>query len=266
MPEWLLVPEDYRPTKDKEAFLRKSIESFLSLLARERNGGDQRRDQSRINPGLAVASCFLWVLLLSLSTSPGCQAVLGTLLLLLVAMRPAEQIISVLQTLLTVAAFSALLLAPAVFLGFSATAFSIAVKSLISVGFVRWLSLAMPWRELMTAFRIFRVPGIFLLILDLAVQYIVILGELVVEMLYALRLRSVGRNRAKTGALSGIVGMLFLKSQEMAQEVYWAMECRGFAAEYRPRINHHLSWIDGALFLLDLGLMGIFAVSWSGQR
>ena len=52
-------------------------------------------------------------------------------------------------------------------------------------------------------------------------------------MLYALKLRSVGVNRSKYASLSGIGGNLFLRSSEMAGEMYGAMECRGFTGKYR---------------------------------
>ena len=49
------------------------------------------------------------------------------------------------------------------------------------------------------------------------------LGEFTLEMLYALKLRSVGKNRNKYGSLGGIAGTLFVKSREMSEEMSGAM-------------------------------------------
>ena len=68
--------------------------------------------------------------------------------------------------------------------------------------------------------------------LDITLKYIVILGNICVDMLNAVRLRSVGRNKDKKSALSGVMGVTFLKSREMADEMYQAMVCRGFDGEY----------------------------------
>ena len=59
-------------------------------------------------------------------------------------------------------------------------------------------------------------------------------------MLYAVKLRSVGRNRQKKRAFAGIFGVAFLKSREMSEEMYQAMCCRGFTGEYR--VEHHIKW------------------------
>ena len=55
------------------------------------------------------------------------------------------------------------------------------------------------------------------------------------EILTSLRLRSVGQNRKKAQSFSGISGISFLKSREMAEEMYAAMCCRGFVGEYKTQ-------------------------------
>ena len=66
-------------------------------------------------------------------------------------------------------------------------------------------------------------------------------------MLYALKLRSVGRNDGKTASLAAVAGTMFLKSKEMAEEMYSAMECRGFTGTYRAA--DRLRWRAGDLAL-----------------
>jgi len=86
---------------------------------------------------------------------------------------------------------------------------------------------------MMGSLKMFFVPDIFIFAIDITIKYITILGELALNMLYALRLRSVGRSRDKHTPLAGIAGTMFIKSKEMSEELYNAMECRGFSGEYK---------------------------------
>lgn len=258
MPNWLLTTQDYRPPVDREAFLGKSLAAVLSVVARGRQGASAL-GWPGLNPTLKVLTCLGWVLLVSLSTSGAFLAVSATALLLLVAALPAVVLLAVVRTLGVVAGFSALALLPAVFLGHGATAVSIAAKSVLTVGLVRLLSLTTPWGALFGALRAFRVPGVFVLVLDLTLKYIQILGDLATDLLQALRLRSVGRNRHKTDALAGVAGVLYLRSLDLAHEVYAAMVCRGFCGEYRTR-RPGLGWWDAGVVAIDLGLIAVFVL------
>jgi cobalt/nickel transport system permease protein len=64
-----------------------------------------------------------------------------------------------------------------------------------------------------------------------------------------LKLRSVGRNKEKYTSVSGVAGTMFIKSKEMSEEMYEAMECRGFTGEYkRAKLNKPGLW--DVLFIL----------------
>ena len=78
-------------------------------------------------------------------------------------------------------------------------------------------------------------------------------------MLYALKLRSVGRNRDKTGSLSGIAGTLFLKSRVMAEDTYAAMECRCFTGTYRTGRLPALRLTDALVLAADVAFICAFA-------
>lgn len=78
----------------------------------------------------------------------------------------------------------------------------------------------------------FFIPDIFIFVFDITIKYIYILGEFSLDMLYSLKLRSIGFNNNKYTSLSKIMGNLFLKSKEMGEEIHSAMECRGFTGEY----------------------------------
>ena len=86
------------------------------------------------------------------------------------------------------------------------------------------------------------------------------LGEFSLNMLYALKLRSVGKNSKKYNSLSGIAGTMFIKSKEMAEEMYAAMECRGFTGEYAYKKVSSLSPADYIYIVMNLLIITTFIV------
>ncbi len=135
---------------------------------------------------------------------------------------------------------------------------AVAAKVLLSVAAAALVSATASWSEISRALSSIRVPDIFILVLDLAIKYISLLGGLVLDMLYALKLRSVGRNHDKTASLSGIAGTVFLKSKEAAEDMYAAMECRGFSGTYRVAARARLAAMDYASIIANAFVISLF--------
>ena len=106
--------------------------------------------------------------------------------------------------------------------------------------------------------RTFRLPSIFIFTLDITLKYISVLGEICAAILTSVRLRSVGKNPQKAKALSGVLGISFLKSGEMAEEMHAAMCCRGFVGEYKTQKTSIFRKQDILSLLLMIGVTGIF--------
>ena len=94
--------------------------------------------------------------------------------------------------------------------------------------------------------------------LDITLKYIVLLGDVCLDMLTALKLRSVGKNREKGKSLSGVLGVTFLKSREMSEEMYGAMTCRGFEGEYVKPGQKTVTWKDAVTLLFLAGMIALF--------
>lgn len=137
-------------------------------------------------------------------------------------------------------------------------------KVLATVSLTMIVALTTPFHELTGALRAYRVPSLVIMTIDLALRGIVGLGTIALEVLCALGLRSVGRNRDKSGSLGGVGGVLFLKSSRAADETHMAMVCRGFSGEYS--LAHERCWqgID-ALWITGLVLLGVLFVYLQGQ-
>lgn len=234
MPAWLTNEENYRPKKDKDAFVDKSILSLLHVLSRIRS----RNAPSRAAASVMIRLPFmlLIIVLVSVSGQMAFIAVAVVATLLRLSLLKASTLASVLKTSLIAVAFTALILLPAVFAGNPYSILIITPKVFVSITAVGILSHTAEWDEITGALRALFVPDIMIFVLDITIRYVYMLGEFSLHMLWALKLRSVGKNTGKYASLSGVAGTMFLKSRDMSEQMHTAMQCRGFTGEYkRPR-------------------------------
>ena len=94
--------------------------------------------------------------------------------------------------------------------------------------------------------------------MDITIKYIVLLGEYSINLLYALKLRSIGITSNKYKSLAGIIGNLFIKSYKMSEEMFHAMECRGFVGEYTTKVNLTFRKIDYIYITICILLVSLF--------
>lgn len=247
LPQWLLGNEKYIPAADKDAFLDKSILSVLGAISRIRAQGARRDGAFRPHAAFKLAAALLFIVLLALSRSFSFVMVAVVSLLCRVSLLRARDIARVLRNSLIAALFAAVILLPAALLGSPYSLWMITPKVFASVTAVGLLSLNTRWDELTSALKLFFVPDLFIFVLDIAVKYILLLGEFALNMLHALKLRSVGKNEGKRAKLAGIAGLMFLKSREMAAEMHAAMECRGFTGRYGRPARFGFNWADALL-------------------
>jgi len=225
IPSWMLQSENYSPPVGKDSFIDKSILALLALLSKIRAGDTPAQKKFSVSAVIKLPLTLIFALAVSLARGTAFLSVAGTLLLISLALLPALKLRRVLAVGIVAAAFSAVVMLPAFFFG--AGSFLLPVKVFMTVCAVNILAQTTRQTKLLAALKIFRMPDIFIFVLDITVKYILLLGEFTLEMLYALRLRAVGRGKNKTAKLSGVAGTMFLKSREMAEEMHAAMQCRG---------------------------------------
>ena len=262
LPGWLRESENYSPRADSDRFLDKSILSFLGALAaiRTRAGEPAAGRAQGIHPALRLASSLGLILLVSLSRSLFFLAIAGTCVLAAISGLSGHRILRILKTSCVAALFTLVIFLPSALWGNWPGILMVAAKVLLSVAAAALVSAGAGWTAISRGLSSLRVPDIFILVLDLAIKYISLLGGLVLDMLYALKLRSVGRNRGKTDSLSGVAGTVFLKSKEGAEEMYAAMECRGFTGSYTFARGAGLRAIDYAFIAANALVLSLFFV------
>ncbi len=265
IPAWLRVRESHQPRPDRGRFVEKSLLSVLGALAALRDRPGMGRSREFLRPELKLASALLLVLLVSVSSSALFLEAAAAFELGCLCLLRGEVIARVLRKVAAAGVFAVAILLPALLLGGGVGVLALCAKVLLAVLAAALLSGTTPWTSIASAFAAFRLPDIFVMTLDMTVKYISLLGGLILDMLYALKLRSVGRDDRKMDSLSAIAGTIFLKSREVAETQYQAMECRCFAGTYRSTRRHGFGWSDMAFAAANLVMVAVFIAFGTGR-
>ncbi len=208
----------------------------------------------QIHPVLKVIFTFSLVILLSFSHNFAFVMTILVYTLFSLSLMKGNQILAILKISLWVSLFTFIILLPSN----KYSSVMITVKVFTTVTTINMLPHSTKWSSITGAFKFFNIPDIFILVLDIAIKYIVMLGNHALQLIWALKLRSIGKNRDKYQSLSGIAGNLFIKSVEMSKEMYSAMECRGFNGKYITLEKKRLSMVDLLYMLIHIGIVILF--------
>ena len=257
LPSWMCESEAYEPNIDKDGFITKSAQAILGVLAKLKwNAGKDRRFSA--SPSLKLCYTFLFILLTACSKNYLFSLIMVAGTILALASYPASAMKQILSGTIGAVLFSIFILLPAVFMGNPQILLTIGTKVFLSVTLIGMLSAGTAWNKLTASLRAFHIPDIFIFTLDITLKYIAVLGEICMEILTSLRLRSIGQNKKKAKAFSGILGNSFLKSREMADEMYAAMCCRGFVGEYKTGRKYAFRKQDIFYIFSMIAVVGLF--------
>ena len=190
IPDWMCRQEEYNPSADKEAFLTRSTKSVLSVLARLRfdEGKDGRFSAT---PSLKLFYTVLYIILTACSGNYLFVLIMCVAVTVRLAFFSASAIRQILSGTAGSVMISIFLLLPAVFMGNPQTLANITARVYVSVTLVGILSAGTSWNKLTAGMRTFHVPSLFIFTLDITLKYISVLGEICVEILRSVSLRSV---------------------------------------------------------------------------
>lgn len=258
MPDWLLKDEIYSPQIDKDTFIDKSILSVLSILSKIRTQSPSKSAKYSVNAAFKVVFTFVLILLVSFTTNFSFLIIINIYLICRLCLMDADVIMKILKISLVMSFFTFIVLLPSALWGNSFNTVMITTKEFATITAVSILSHTTRWNAITSAIKIFFVPNIFIVVLDITIKYIVMLGDFALNMLYALKLRSVGKNKSKNTSISGIAGTIFIESKEMADDMYAAMECRGYTGEYYIHNNFKFNIADFIYIVINIGIIVLF--------
>ncbi len=217
-------------------------------------------------------------LLISVSLSRSLPVILGVYILVLVlgllSALPAQTLVK--RVWLALPFFTGIIAIPALFLtpgppilrilpnlAVTATGLQTAVFLLARVGtsvsLTLLLVLTTPWNAVLGALNVLRVPDVFVLILGMTYRYIYLLLHAANDMFLSRKSRIVGRLSTSENQrmLAAIGGTLLGRSIALSNDVYLAMQSRGFRGTLvtlKPFKMHRRDW-------LWLGVLGSLAVA-----
>lgn len=258
MPEWLLKNEKYIPQTDKDTFVNRSILSVLKVMSRIKMQDSFCESKFSLNIPLTVFFTLILIVLVSITRSFIFVIIINVSLLSILSMTDTDRLVKILKMSLGVTLFTAIIMLPAFLGGNSYSSIMITSKVFATITAIGLLSHSVKWNKLTEALKIFHIPDMFIMILDITIKYIYMLGGLSMNLLYSLKLRSVGKNRNKYSSMAGIAGNVFLQSKEMAEEMYHAMECRGFSGEYQINNKSEFKWLDYIYIVINIVLVILF--------
>lgn len=255
MPDWLINSDNYIPSKDKNGFINKTILSILTVISRLKLQTESKTGKIKLNPSIKILATILLIVFVSLSRKIAFVILIDAILLFIVSLFSADEIKYILKVGFAVSCITFLILIPSVLMGNINNSILIVLKVAASTAAVNIVSLTTKWDNIIRGLKVFLIPDIFIFVIDITIKYIAILGDFSLNLLYSLKLRSVGKLNKKTEPMSGIMGTMFIKSKEMADEMYEAMECRCFTGEYKQNKKFEFCIYDALFIILNIGIV-----------
>jgi cobalt/nickel transport system permease protein len=131
-----------------------------------------------------------------------------------------------------------------------------------SVSLTLLLILTTSWNTVLSALGVLRVPDVFLLILGMTYRYIFVLLHTANDMFLARKSRAVGRLSGAEGRrlLAAVGATLLNKSLHLSEEVYLAMQSRGFRGTIVTLKPFSMRAKDWSWFFIFLAIAMLVAV------
>lgn len=233
----------------------------------------------RLDPRLRIVAMLVLVgLTVSARSLGGLAALFGLSVALALASRIAPGVLAR-GIWLNVAMFTGVLALPALFLvpgeamahlpvldwaltrpGLESAAFLVG-RAATAATFAALPVLVTPWPHLLKALRGLRAPAVLVAILAMTYRYIFVLLQTALDMFEARRSRQVGRLTSAELRRMRVAdaGMLLSKSLHLADEVFLAMQSRGYRGEQHALIEFRFAAADWAA-LAGLAAIVAFAV------
>lgn len=257
VPEWLSAKDNYILKEEKNLYIEKSIFSLIKIISIIRQNKNQDRLIYSINPTLKIIGTIVMILSVSISRSFTYLLIIDIYMLINLFLMENKSRKRILVKSFIFPLVTLIALIPSMLYGNIYNNLLIFQKLIITILLMNLLSHNTKWSEISKSLKFLFIPDLFIWIMDITIKYIVLLGEHSINLLFALKLRSIGITSNKYKSLTGIIGNLFIKSYKMSEEMFHAMECRGFTGEYTTKVNLRLKKIDNVYLAINILLIGL---------
>jgi cobalt ECF transporter T component CbiQ len=266
-----------------EAFLQRSLQTFVRALGRALESEELSQVDGllqRLDPRVKVIGLPALILAAAVSHR---LAMVAAIFLFSVLLAMLSQIpLSTLATRIWLAAllFTGVIAFPAIFttpgqaiyrlpvLGWAVTlqgcrsALFLIGRTETAATLSLLLVLSTPWSHILKALRSLRIPTVLVVIFSMTYRYIFLLLATARDLFEARQSRAVGNltGRERRRMAASTAGALMGKSYQLSQEVYLAMQSRGFTGEARVLSDFAMRRRDyaGLAFLLALSATALW--------
>lgn len=260
IPDWLSSSENYLPTNNRINFLQKNRSRLLHVLSLfSDNQESSSQPFNHQNTFIQLLTTFILTLLISLSRSFSFIWLIYLYQFFLVALLPKTTLLKILKRMPINLFFILLFILPSLFFTTGPTVIFFIFKTLLILTIVSYFINTNTFFDIIATLKRYYFPDIFIFIIDITIKYLKVLSESLYSMTAAMELRSVGTNTHQYQSLSNLFGHLYLKTKNMALEMYSAMESRGFTGDYHITVvNHRVHLTDIVQVCLTIFLALLF--------
>lgn len=241
LPDWMMREEITEERYEvKNSFLQSNLSTVISLLSYLKI---ENRKKYSDSPVIRICELIILLILIYNSKSIVFLWTVGIFFLVEIVFFSGREIRAIVKKLIRLIIFTAVILLPSYLLhpGIH-PAFFLIRTALLLLNLSVFLTKT-SWSEFIAGLRGLYLPDEIVMIFDISIKYFYILGNHIMNILYAVRIRSVGGVVSKklTGA---ILGQVYLISKEHMKSLYEAMLLRGYGNKVKVRRRLQLSKAD----------------------
>lgn len=255
--DWLKEKDNFEFDIRNESFLEKTLNAFLNILSKIRQFDSRDRGIYKLHEAFKLYFTLINIILLSLSFNRYYIMLNAAYVILLIILLDDRDVVTILKVFLTSLFVSTLIIGPSLFLG-NKNAIIVILKISLSVVMAMIMSITSNWHNIISAFRLIRVPNVVLFIFDSAIRFIYLLSERAYAILVSMKIRSVGYIKNPYSTLSQIMYNLFATTIDMSFKMDEALECRCFSGEYNYKIYKKVGILEVIYSIINLLIVLLF--------
>jgi cobalt/nickel transport system permease protein len=224
----------------RRGFIERSIESALSFFKDAIFSDEIARSEGILqsfDTRLKLVGAMVLILAACFTRSIWALAGLYLACLVLAVLSRVKIFYFLKRTWVFIPIFTLFMAIPAVFMQSLYSAVIFVLRVIACVSFAVLLSVTTRHRDLLKGLAFFRIPGIFIQVLDMTYRYIFLFISVFEDMHLSLKSRLIKDIDAKSARywIASRISYLFKRSMKMSEDVYLAMLARGYTGEFK---NH----------------------------
>ena len=260
--------------RGRGGFIEHTIQGLHAAMGRAlcaEHSASTRGMLQRLDPRVKVAAFSAFILVSAAASKLSVVAAVLLAAAILAALSRISLWVVATRVWLTTLTFSGALALPAVFLTPGTMIQGVRIAGMLVLRAETAATLAMvlvfttPWTHVLKALRVFRVPVVFVVILGMTCRYILLMLDTAHEMFESRKSRTVGaltRGEQRRIAILS-TGALFSRTLQLSNEVYLAMQARGFRGEVFILDDFRMKTPDWLAVIASGGITT--ALVWAGR-